>query len=669
MIDLLSNDTIDKIAAGEVVEKPVNIVKELIENSIDAGSTAVSVEIKGGGTALIRVTDNGCGISESDTKMAFTRHATSKLHTIDDLDSLVSLGFRGEALSSIAAVSRCELITKQKESLLGTRVVAEGGRILENSPVGAPNGTTFISRALFYNVPARKKFLKPEASEGAHIAELLQKFSLSRPDISFQFISNGTTKLSTSGDGDLSNVVYRIFGKEVYSSLLPVDHTEPGISIKGLCAKPEFVYRDRNGEIYFINGRIVTSKTIRVAIEEVYRNYLMQHQFPFCVLDIHIDPASLDVNVHPRKAEVKFDDDKRVSDAVMAALNEAFDQKDLIPTVSLDMKDVQPVNSGEERSLHSGPSFVQPSGREDRRMNNVDSDDLKTTNNGQEDPQKLGLSNCTSKNIDPSSIDLGLSEQSTGADHIPVISTGAEGGAERSHPDKPQRAPEPFEAERRETFIKPEPAPKIEQPTLFDVKLLSDEPIKRYRIIGQVFDTYWLITLDDNLYIVDQHAAHEKINYEHFVKRFNSIEAAPGQRMEPPLVVSLSPLRMVCLERYISIFEKLGFEIEDFGSDSVAIRAIPLDLYGFDKEELFLRLLEDLSEKEALFPPTAVMEKLASMSCKAAIKGNMRFDAIEMENLMTELMTLDNPYNCPHGRPVFIRITKEELEKKFKRIV
>ncbi len=659
MIDLLSNDTIDKIAAGEVVEKPVNIVKELIENSIDAGSTAVSVEIKGGGTALIRVTDNGCGISESDTKMAFTRHATSKLHTIDDLDSLVSLGFRGEALSSIAAVSRCELITKQKESLLGTRVVAEGGRILENSPVGAPNGTTFISRALFYNVPARKKFLKSEASESAHIAELLQKFSLSRPDISFQFISNGTTKLSTSGDGDLSNVVYRIFGKEVYSSLLPVDHTEPGIRIKGLCAKPEFVYKDRNGEIYFINGRIVTSKTIRVAIEEVYRNYLMQHQFPFCVLDIHIDPASLDVNVHPRKAEVKFDDDKRVSDAVIAALNGAFDQKDLIPTVSLDVKPASTVNKTEERSLHSGLDLVQPSGRDDRIIRNTGSDDLRTINTVQDELKAI---NNVLKTAQAPVISTGDATPS-------VISTGAGGEAERPHPDKLLRAPEPFEAERRETFIKPEPAPKIEQPTLFDVKLLSDEPLKRYRIIGQVFETYWLITLDDDLYIVDQHAAHEKINYEHFVKRFNSIEAAPGQRMEPPLVISLSPLRMVCLERYISIFEKLGFEIEDFGSDSVAIRAIPLDLYGFDKEELFLRLLEDLSEKEALFPPTAVMEKLASMSCKAAIKGNMRFDAIEMENLMTELMTLDNPYNCPHGRPVFIRITKEELEKKFKRIV
>ena len=604
MINLLSDETIDKIAAGEVVEKPVNIVKELVENSIDAGSDSVSVEIKAGGIDLIRVTDNGSGIAPSDCGMAFVRHATSKLSSIDDLNSLHSLGFRGEALSSIAAVSKCELITKTKGSLLGNRVVAEGGHILENSEIGAPEGTTFISRQLFYNIPARRKFLKSESSEGAAIYDLMQKFALSHPEVSFQFTVNGKTKLATSGSSDVKDVVYRIFGKEVYSALLPVDYKTEGIEITGFTAKPDYVYKQRNGELYFVNGRIVTSKAVRVAIEEVYRNYLMQHQFPFCVLYIDIDPGAIDVNVHPKKAEVKFDDDERVVNAVIEALNDAFTDKDLIPTVEL-----------------PEPETVQ----EDEAT-----------------PEPILSFRAESRNPIREAI-------------IP--------------PPKPaEPLPLPFEIERKKevTFEK---APEIVQPTLFDTKILSDEPIKRYRIIGQVFETYWLITLEDDLYIVDQHAAHEKINYERFVKIYNANTQAPGQFVNPPIVVSLSPMEEECLDRYIDVFTCIGFEIEDFGSGSVAVRAIPLNLYGFDKEELFQRLLDDLLEKEGVFPPTAVMEKLASMSCKAAIKGNMRFDAIVMENLMQELMKLENPYNCPHGRPVFIRITKNELEKKFKRIV
>lgn len=642
MINLLNSETIDKIAAGEVVEKPVNIVKELVENSIDAGAGAISVEIKGGGIELIRVTDNGCGIRPSDCSLAFTRHATSKLSTIADLDTLETLGFRGEALSSIAAVSKCELITKTKGALLGNRIIAEGGQILENSEIGAPEGTTIISRQLFYNIPARRKFLKSETAEGAQVFELMQKLALSHPEVSFQFISNRTTKLSTNGSGDVKDVIYRIFGKETYSSLLYVDYSTSGISITGYTAKPEYVYKQRNGELYFVNGRIVTSKTVRTAIEEVYRNYLMQHQFPFCVLFINVDPATIDVNVHPKKAEVKFDNDDRIITAVMDALNSAFKDKDLIPTVSLK----EPVTGTDNRETEPGTADEEPATPEENRV----PDPEPYANNS-----SFGKEDITQREEDlsgasPEPMDLRPSEKPAPA-------------------KESLRIPEPFETKRRDEASPAEKAPELVQPTLFDTKILSDAPLKKYRIIGQVFETYWLITLDDDLYIVDQHAAHEKINYERFVKFFNARENAPGQLMDPPMAVSVSPMEQVCLMRYLDVFTKLGFEIEDFGSGSVAIRAIPLDLYGFDSEDLFLSLLDDLMSKEGVFPPTAVMSKLASMSCKAAIKGNMRFDAIEMENLMQELMKLDNPYNCPHGRPVFIRITKGELEKKFKRIV
>ncbi len=627
IINLLSNETIDKIAAGEVVERPVNVVKELAENSVDAGATVISVEITGGGSELIRVTDNGVGISEEDCKMAFLRHATSKLTKIEDLNSLNSLGFRGEALSSVCAVSKCELITKKRDSLLGTRVVAEGGKILEISDVGAPDGTTLIVRQLFYNTPPRKKFLKSQSAEGAAIADFMEKLALSHPDVSFRFIMNKSTRLSTSGSGDIKDVVYRIYGKDVYDSLLPVDHVADGIEVKGFTAKPDFVYKARNGEIYFVNGRVINSKVIRTAIEEVYRNYLMQHQFPFCVLYINIDPSKVDVNVHPRKTEVKFDDDEYVRSVLIDALNDAFSEKDLIPDVSLPDAPVMRPEPGVSFSDSIDQVFEVSSDRKQDSWERV-SEPLDT-----EPDFKDKITEPAIKKQDP-----------------------------------PDRLPEPFE-ERRLSETVFEKAPEIVQETLFDKKLLSDEPNKEYRIIGQVFDTYWLISLDDDLYIVDQHAAHEKVNFERFVKIYNDIDAAPSQMINPPMVIQLSPMEEECLERYREVFERVGYEIEEFGMGSVAVRGIPMNLYGSDKEEFLHRILNELLEKEGNYPASVVLEKLASMSCKAAIKGNQRISEMEMGNLMKQLMKLENPYNCPHGRPVFIRITKTELEKKFKRIV
>ncbi len=628
-IDILSNETIDKIAAGEVVERPLNVVKELVENSIDAGSTMISVEIKGGGIDLIRVTDNGVGIDESQCEKAFLRHATSKLRTIDDLSTLVSLGFRGEALSSICAVSKAEMVTKPKDSFLGTRVVVEGGKLTEKSKVGAPDGTTIIIRTLFYNTPPRKKFLKSSAAEGAQIEDIMEKFALSRPDISFQFVSNGKTQLSTSGNNNLKDVVFHIFGKDVYNSLLPVNYQCNGVKIAGLSAKPEFTYQSRGGEIYFVNGRAVKSKIINTAIEEVYRNYLMQHRFPFCVLYLTVASDTIDVNVHPQKLEVKFSDNKLISECIINALNDAFLNKDLIPSVTLDEKK-KPEYSVENDAV----AFVH----KEEAINEASSSLNVTLSTPFNDDFGVSFSNETSENI-------------------------------VSKPLSDVRMPEPFEASRKGT-VEVEKAPIYVQESFFEKHLIPDKALREVKIIGQVFETYWICELDNDMYIIDQHAAHEKVNYEKLVKRYNeNLGLTYSQAMNPPLVIHLSPIEAETLNKYIDVFTQTGFEFDDFGMGSFALRSIPLNLYGIDSEELFHRLLNELMEKEGIYPPTFVLEKLASLSCKAAIKGNQRISFTEAKVLLDQLMELENPYNCPHGRPVFIKITKTEMEKKFKRIV
>ena len=626
-IVLLSSETIDKIAAGEVVERPLNVVKELVENSIDASAKSISVEIKGGGIDLIRVTDDGFGIEKNECEKAFIRHATSKLRSIEDLESLASLGFRGEALAAISAVSKTEMITKTYDELLGTRVLVEGGKMVDKSDVGAPIGTTFIVRNLFYNTPARRKFLKSANAEGAMVEDIIEKFALSNPDISFQLIVNGKTKLSTGGNGALKDVIYHVFGKDVYKALLEVNYESLGIKIKGFCAKPEFSYQARNGELYFVNKRFVKSKVINTAIEEVYRNYLMQHRFPFSVLYIDVAPDTIDVNVHPQKMEVKFSDNEFMSDAVIEALNDAFNNKDLIPKVSADDRDVVIKEEPEEDTIE---------------------EDL-------DDYEAAGINEAEN--------DFNYDDASNNDDDTTVVLP-----KEFGKPSNDVRIPEPFEATRKESFVF-EKAPEYVQETFFEKKLISDEPIKEYRIIGQVFDTYWLITLDDDLYIVDQHAAHEKVNYERFMNIYNQKEGAYGQSVNPPMLLHLSAIEANTLLENMGEFNKLGFEIDEFGQGTFALRTVPLNLYGIEEEEMFKRLLSELIEKGGSFKPTFVCEKLASLSCKAAIKGGQRITSDEMANLMKQLMKLENPYNCPHGRPVFIRMTKTELEKKFKRIV
>ncbi|MBO4679597.1 MAG: DNA mismatch repair protein MutL, partial [Lachnospiraceae bacterium] len=502
-----------------------------------------------------------------------------------------------------------------------------------------------IVRSLFYNTPARRKFLKTPTSEAALVEDMLQKLALSRPDISVQLIVNSKTRISTPGNGSLKDVIFHIFGRETYSILLPVDYSEAGITITGFTARPEFSYQARNGEIYFVNNRYSSSKLINTAIEEVYRNYLMKHRFPFCVLHINIDPSKIDVNVHPQKLEVKFDDSKLVSDVCIRALEDAFLDKELIPTVSADSDELAdpelPVVQVEETTAPASvvaPETSEPvretvtretllPREEDILFNPVAEDDFFTDNRKDDKPVTTVLK-----------------------------------------PENTVKAPEPFETSRREEF-KYEKAPEYVQESFFDKKLINKEDEHEYRIIGQCFDTYWLMQLDDSLYIVDQHAAHEKVNYENFLKSYNSEGGNYGQMINPPEILHLSPVESETLTKYLSVFEKIGYEIEEFGINSFAVRSVPMNLFGIDEEELFHRLLDELIQKDGYFPPTFILEKLASLSCKAAIKGGQHITALEMQNLMKQMFALENPYNCPHGRPTFIRITETELEKKFKRIV
>ncbi len=622
-IILLDSATIDKIAAGEVIERPVNVVKELLENSIDGGADIINVEIKNGGQDLIRVTDNGFGIEKDQVKSAFLRHATSKLTDIKDLESLHSLGFRGEALSSISAVSKTEMITKTKESLLGTYITIDGGKLSSFEEIGAPNGTTVIVRQLFYNTPARKKFLKSATAEAARIEDLIEKITLSHPEISFTFIINGKTKFTTSGNGDLKDVIYRIRGREIYDRLLPVGHDDDGLKISGFIARPEYNVGTREEEVFFVNKRLVTSKDLSLALEDGFHGYLMQHRFPFGIVFIDIDPSSIDVNVHPQKSEIRFDDIFKVRDAIIDCVAKKLHEPELIPVVSVSDESEKVI---EAENVKQNPITAQ----EDRTP------------------------------------DLHFEEENVNVE--PAIISAVE------KPRPVEHSPEPFETkriiERELTKAPTEPSiPEYRQDNMFEERLIDDAPLKEYRIIGQVFDTYWLITLNDNLYIVDQHAAHEKLNYERFLKAFEDKNGAYTQYINPPMVMHLTRQEEMSLKENMDTFTRVGFEIDDFGDKSYAIRGVPIELYGNTAEEMFKRLLYELYEHEKINNPKVVLEKLASMSCKAAIKGGMKISFEEMSQLMKQLMSLENPYHCPHGRPVFILITKNELEKKFKRIV
>lgn len=615
-IAILNQETIDKIAAGEVVERPCSVVKELVENAIDAGSTAITVEIKEGGISFIRITDNGCGIERDQVAVAFYRHSTSKIRSAEDLLTVKSLGFRGEALSSISAVARIELITKTYDELTGTRYVIEGSKELSNEEIGAPDGTTFIVKDLFYNVPARRKFLKTAQTEGSYISDMVEKLALSHPDISFKFINNNQTKLHTSGNGNRKDIIYHIFGREISSSLLEVKHECEYFKVEGFIGKPVITRGNRNYENYFINGRYVKSNILSRAIEEAYKSFLMQHQYPFTVLYFTFF-SELDVNVHPTKMELRFDNNNEIYVELCDTIYAILSHKEMIPEVPVDS------TPAPKKIVHEYKEPI-PEPFEKRRINEVRAAESRSV--------------------------YGQSVTST---------------------VKNYSATEPA-AKAPETSTAYEPAQVVTgtQQTLgdYDKVFLTESSKKQFSIIGQLFKTYWLIEFEDKLYIIDQHAAHEKVLYEKTMARLANKDFT-SQRISPPIVMTLDARECEMLEKYRPQIEQFGYEVEHFGGKEYMISAIPDNLFNIDMKDLFIEMLDDFSNSTGRQTPDIITEKVASMSCKAAVKGNDKLTLPEINKLIDELLSLDNPYNCPHGRPTIISMSKYEIEKKFKRIV
>lgn len=645
MINILDKDTIDKIAAGEVVERPASIVKELLENSIDAGSSLVTVEIKNGGIDLIRITDNGCGIASSEVKKAFLRHATSKIVSDKDLISIKSLGFRGEALSSIAAVSRCEMITKTRDELTGVRYYIEGGREVEYEEIGAPDGTSIIIRDIFYNTPARRKFLKTASTEGAHISELVEKLAMANTEIAFKFISNGQIKLQTNGSGNLKDIVYQLYGKEISKALCNVDYEKNGIKIRGVVARPEVTRSSRSLENIFVNGRYIKDNIISKAVEDGFGDRLMQHQYPFCALNFDLN--GVDVNVHPRKMEVRFSDRNFVYDNTKEAVEEIFTTQSAVREVPVGKTSNEKkvfVNTPEpfenkRRDMSEIPEEVLQNKYED-----VKKDTLHSTGSDDEIKWRVPKENMYNPKDDMSFI----KDENTKRVYSDINDLSNKSIKEVNIGNIDDANP---------NGVKPS-----------QLSFFESESKKYMKVIGQVFDTYWIVQLENEMYIIDQHAAHEKVMYERLLKESKANKLS-SQMINPPIIVTLTDLEQNVLKEHMDEFRGIGFDIEEFGGKEYKINAIPNIFPSIPKAELFNEMLSDSTNYDVISPSELILAKVASMSCKAAIKGNMRISLLEANELFDELLSLDNPYNCPHGRPTVIKMTKQEIEKKFKRIV
>ena len=678
-IAVLDQQTIDKIAAGEVVERPASVVKELVENAIDAGATQITVEIKEGGIGYIRITDNGSGMERDDIPVAFLRHSTSKIRSADDLLGVSSLGFRGEALSSISAVAMVELITKTKENELGSRCCIEGGVQKSLEEIGAPDGTTFIIRNLFYNTPARKKFLKSEMSEASAIHELMTHLAMSHPEVGFKVLIGGQMRIQTSGNGNLKDVIYHLYGRDVAMRLIEVDREEGPLHVRGFLGKPEISRGNRNYENYFVNGRYVKSKIIAKGIEDGYKTFMMQHRYPFVCLDIHMDGKMLDVNVHPTKMELRFSNQNLVYDLLERMTKDALSGRELIPEVTLDepkkqvvMPEKAPQQVPPVQTLREPESTYQvqkpaavPTASVERTIPSYQKPEQKvplekmwTTPEPQKEtvkPQDKNLEYFMEQMRKRVEERYKAPEAPAAAEQTETIET-----AQSTVPEQSATVPE--------TPVEEKPPQKPEQLDLFDGKLLSKEAAVHHVIIGQLFDTYWLVQFGEKLYIIDQHAAHEKVLYERLMKDLRN-RTFQSQMLSPPIILNLSMQEEELFLKYRSCFTEMGFEIEEFGEKAYAVRAVPANLPGVARREILMELLDSLSDITGSGNSESLMDKVASMSCKAAVKGNHQMSAMEAKALIDELLSLENPYNCPHGRPTIISMSKYELEKKFKRIV
>ena len=642
-IQLLDQKTIDNIAAGEVIERPASVVKELVENAVDAKANAVTVEIKDGGMTLIRVTDNGIGIPKDQVKTAFLRHATSKIRSVEDLLSVSSLGFRGEALSSISAVAQVELVTKTAESFSGVSYKIYGGEEEAFDDIGAPDGTTFLVKNLFYNTPARRKFLKSATTEAGYVEQMMVHIALSHPEISFKFIHNNKNKIYTSGNGKVKDIIYHIYGRDVAGALIPLEAQNEDVKVTGFVAKPYVSRGNRNYESYFINGRYIKSSIIYKAIEEGYRTFTMKHRYPFVCLDFKIDQELLDVNVHPTKMEIRFRNGREIYELVVDAVRAALLQKDLVQDVLRE--------TPKKKELPKTKEVKKPEPFEvNRRKEEVQKVDQQGQGVQQQvEKQRQAVQQQIEKPSHPVKKTLTASESS-------------------KNTKKPTYAGLNYNTQKKEFPQYKTDELSSNQMTLRKDPVFSVQARPDRKILGQLFKTYWLIEYEDQLFIMDQHAAHEKVNYERLMKNFKEKEIY-SQRLEPPMVVTVSMTEAEALTRYKDAFAGLGFTIESFGGNEYCIREVPANLYGIGERDLFMELLDAVSQENGTLDTEVIASKIATMACKMSIKGNQRVSLMEVEHLLDELMKLENPYQCPHGRPTIIKMSKYEIDKKFKRIV
>lgn len=642
-INVLDQQTINQIAAGEVVERPASVAKELVENAIDAGAGAVTVEIKEGGISLLRVTDNGSGIEHDEIRTAFLRHATSKIKSAIDLLTVGSLGFRGEALSSIAAVAQVELLTKTKDAFVGTRYVIEGGEEKSFEEAGCPQGTTFLVRNLFYNTPARRKFLKTAMTEGGYINELMERMALSRPDISFKYMNNGKVVLHTTGGNELKDIIYHVYGRDIAMSVLPVSYEkdEKGISISGYIGKPVIARGNRTQENYFINGRYIKCAIVSKAIEDAYKSFMMGHKYPFTAIHIQVPADFIDVNVHPSKMELRFSDNEAIYHAVYKTVSDTLSGKNMIVPVSLSEKEDKKEQK-QQILMQQKVSVPEPFEMKRKELSIVQSPERKITSVDEKQPE-----------LKKTMHDTFLPERTTTVKNIPL-------------PDKKEMVPQTLKESVPEYTTGSNI--KSEQITL-PADLLSKDNKKEFHLIGQLFATYWLIEMEEQLFIVDQHAAHEKVLFERTMKKLREKTEIVTQSLMPPMVISLTMREADCLKQNQAVFEQLGFAIEEFGGLEYKVTEVPADMVTVDSKELLLEVLNTLLSEREYKNADILLEKVASLSCKAAVKGNHRMSEAEAKELIADMLTLDNPYHCPHGRPTTISMSKYELERKFKRIV
>ena len=719
LIKLLDQSTINQIAAGEVIERPSAVVKELVENAIDAGATAVTVEIKEGGIGFIRITDNGLGMTKEDIPIAFKRHSTSKIKSAEDLLHISSLGFRGEALSSICAVAQVELVTKTRSSFIGTRYVIEGGEEKSIEDIGCPDGTTFVVRNLFYNTPARRKFLKTAATESGYIGDLMERLSVSHPEISFKFMNNNQLKLHTSGNGKLKDVIYHIYGRDITAQTLEINHTSEAATITGYICKPVVARGNRNHMNYFINGRYIKSKIIHRAIEDAYKSYMMAHRYPFTVLHFAIDSRYIDVNVHPTKMEIRFTNQEAIYQTVYKALSDALKYKELIPEVTIGQTK-KSTDAGKMTALKKVPEpfetnrLAEVKKAELEKMIQAekkcrDNQNHKIQNNTKfledesvpyadsvsiskqasaivstsvaSDPKQSEriFDNISSKGKESRAVFNHASFQNTsshnagntGKEKIEALKRWNELEQKEQYTQQIQNPENTEQSQILESvfFSKEEPElAKNEQINLFENKLLSEDGQKKHRIIGQIFRTYWIVEYEDKMFLIDQHAAHEKVLYEKLMQSLKEKNFL-SQMLEPPLILSLSMREEEALKKNMDALAQLGFEIEAFGGKEYSVRGVPADLLGIAQKDLLIELIDTLVDEAPSKTSELILEKAASMSCKAAVKGNQNLSFQEAEALIDYLMTLENPYHCPHGRPVIVSMSKYEVEKKFKRII